>query len=76
MSRAQVALSFAKSFGLKLESMTVSEIKTGIVHDVSTEKSDAHSFDSLPQGEKSKVEKVLFLLGKFCIGDSFSTNCL
>ncbi len=27
---------------------------------MSTEKSDAHSFDSLPQEEKSKVEKVLF----------------
>ena len=71
MSRAQVGLWFAESFGLKLESMRVSEIKTGIVHDVSAEKSDAHGFDNLPQEEKCKVEKVLFLLDKFCVGDSF-----
>ena len=59
MSRAQVALWFAESFGLKFESMTVSETKTGIIHDLSAEKKkiDAHGFDNLPQEEKSKVEK-------------------
>ena len=73
MSPAQVALWFAKSFGLKLESMTVSETKTGIIHDLPAEKkkTDAHGFDNLPQEEKSKVEKLLFLLDKFCVGECF-----
>ena len=71
MSRAQVALWFAESFGLKVETMTVSEIKTGIIHNLSTDKRSAHGFDELPQEEKSKVEKVLFLLDKFCVGDCF-----
>ena len=69
MSRAQVALWFAKSFGLKVETMTVSEIKTGIIHNLSTNKRSAHDFHELPQEEKS--EKVLFLLDKFCVGDCF-----
>lgn len=73
MSRAQVALWFAESFGLKLESMRVSEIKTGIIHDLSAEnkRMNGHGFDDLPQEEKSKVEKVLFLLDKFCVGECF-----
>lgn len=28
-------------------------------------------FDSLSKEEKEKVEKVLFLLDKFCVGDMF-----
>lgn len=71
MSRAQVALWFAESFGLKLETLTVREMKTGIVHNLSTEKDVPHRFDDLSEDNKSKVETVLFLLDKFCVGDSF-----
>ena len=76
MSRAKTALWFAKSFGLKLESMTINELKTGISHTVMAEDQksndgDSTVFDSLSEEEKSKVEKVLFLLDKFCVGDNF-----
>ena len=30
-----------------------------------------HGFDTLSEEEKSGVEKVLFLLEKFCVGDNF-----
>lgn len=74
MSRAKVALWFAESFGLKLEKMTVREMKTDTVHNLKTERKDAvdgHGFDSLSEEDKSKVENILFLLDKFCVGDSF-----
>ena len=76
MSRAKTALWFAKSFGLELESMTINELKTGISHTVMAEDQksndgDSTVFDSLSEEEKSKVEKVLFLLDKFCVGDNF-----
>ena len=31
----------------------------------------ATGFDSLSEEEKEKVDKILFLLDKFCVGDSF-----
>lgn len=71
MSRAQVGLWFAQSFGLKLEKKTVSEIKTGIVHNLPVEKYNTQKFDDLSNEEKSQVEKTLFTQDKFCVGDSF-----
>ena len=77
ISRAKTALWFAKSFGLELESMTINELKTSISHTVmakdqkSNNDGDSSVFDSLSEEEKSKVEKVLFLLDKFCVGDNF-----
>ena len=76
MSRAKTALWFAKSFGLELQSLTVSELKTGLKHTLTTEGQDpcsesSNGFDTLSEEEKSRVEKVLFLLDKFCVGDNF-----
>ena len=76
MSRATTALWFAKSFGLELQSLTVSELKTGLKHTPTAEGQDPSSessngFDTLSEEEKSRVEKVLFLLDKFCVGDNF-----
>ena len=57
--------------------MTINELKTGISHKVMAEDQksnndgDSNGFDSLSEEEKSKVEKVLFLLDKFCVGDNF-----
>jgi hypothetical protein len=75
MSRAEVGLWFSKSFGLKVENITVSELKTGKIHNLNNEKKanspTAQGFDSLSEMDKSKVEKILFLLDKFCVGDNF-----
>ncbi len=72
LSWAETALWFAKSFGLELESMTVKEIKSNIRHNLVVDNTDNVSgFDALLDDDKGKVEKVLFLLDKFCVGDAF-----
>ena len=77
ISRAEVGLWFAKSFGLEVKSMNVSETGTGLIHNVGVESnvagvaSNSHGFDALSDHEKSKIEMVLFLLDIFCVGDSF-----
>ena len=68
MSCAQVALWFAESFGLKLETLNVSEMKTGITI---CQQKRMQCIDDLSEDDKSKVETVLFLLDKICVGDSF-----
>ena len=69
MPRAQVALWFAESFGLKLETLTVSEMETGIVHNLSTEKKDAlHRFDDLLEDDKSKLKQCYFFFTNFVWG--------
>ncbi len=66
LSRAKIALWFMKSFGLELTELNVMEQQTGIVH-------SCHSVDDTSKGfhHLSSQEQVLFLLNKFCIGDSF-----
>ena len=77
ISHAEAGLWFARSFGLEIKSMKVTEIKTGLMHtiDVESKESDVTSnsngFDALSDEDKSNVEMVLFLLDKFCVGDSF-----
>ena len=76
-SRAEAGLWFAWAFGLEIKSMKVSEIKTCLMHtiDVESEESDVTSksngFDAPSDEDKPKVDMVLFLLDKFCAGDSF-----
>ena len=76
MSRAKLALWFMKSFGLELTELKAREQLTGIVHCLSVD--DNHTpadgttgFESLSSHDQAKVEEVLFLLDKFCVGDSF-----
>lgn len=78
LSRAETALWFARSFGLELESVTVKEVNSGISHDLKmennvtgTSNTDSSGFDALSENDKDKVEKVLFLLVMFCVGDAF-----
>ena len=81
LSRAQSALWFATSFGLEVKSITVRETKTGESHTATDgktpeapacqEKRQTSGFEALSIEDKSNVEKVLFLLDKFCVGDSF-----
>ena len=76
MSRAKLALWFMKSFGLELTELKAREQLTGIVHCLSVD--DNHTpadstkgFESLSSHDQAKVEQVLFLFDKFCVGDSF-----
>ena len=76
MTRAQTALWFAKSFGLEVESIAMKEIKTGSKHNATMasaeqQENTATGLDSLSEEEKEKVEQILFLLDKCCVGDSF-----
>ena len=81
LSRAQSALWFATSFGLEVKSITVRETKPGESHSVTDRKTpeapdcqenrQTSGFEALSIEDKSNVEKVLFLLDKFCVGDSF-----
>ncbi|CAB3989234.1 Hypothetical predicted protein [Paramuricea clavata] len=65
-----------KSFGLQVESLIVSEVKSGVKHNLTlpnktTDQASDKGFDALSDDDKSKVEKVLFLLDRFCVGDHF-----
>jgi hypothetical protein len=66
---------FSKSFWLELESIVVKENKTGVVHHLDADTTDptlgSNGFNALSEDDKEKVEKVLFLLDKFCVGDVF-----
>ena len=75
MSRAKLALWFMKSFGLELTELKAREQQTGIVHCLSVDNTcipadGTKGFDSLSSHDQ-KTEQVLFLLDKFCVGDSF-----
>ena len=76
MSQAKLAVWFMESFGLELTELKAREQLTGTVHCLSID--DKHTpadgmkgFESLSSHDQAKVEQVLFLLDKFCVGDSF-----
>ena len=76
MTRAQTALWFAKAFGLEVKSIAMNEIKTGSKHiakiaSAEQQENTATGLDSLSEEGKERVEQMLFLLDKFCVGDSF-----
>ena len=76
LSRVEMALWFSESFGLQLDSLNVKEVGTGLVHnlEVSHEtegNSQGSKYNNLPEEEKEKIEQILFLLDKFCVGDAF-----
>ena len=75
LSRRKAALWFSKSFGLELESVVVKESRTGVVHNLDADTTvptpGSNCFNALSEDDKEKVEKVLFLLDKFCVGDVF-----
>ena len=85
LSRANMALWFASSFGLELQTLKVKENETRQVHTVNFQHKNsfrepassinecdrASTFSTLPEEEKNRVEQILFLLDKFCVGDNF-----
>ncbi|XP_028417141.1 uncharacterized protein LOC114541415 [Dendronephthya gigantea] len=87
LSRAQVALWFSSSFGIELESLAVKETVSGEIHNLKCEQSipsepsdpsneernnaSLPKFNNLSPEDKTKVEQILFLVDKFCVGDVF-----
>ena len=82
LSRAQTALWFSGSFGIELESLSVKESDTSVVHKVSCLPNPSSStsqsvegedrYNSLSEEEKRKVEQISpLLVRQFCVGDSF-----
>ena len=72
MCRAKTALWFGKSFGIELESLTVSEPKTGVSHTLMTEAvENCNGSDSLSEEEKSRVEKFCFYWINFVLVTTF-----
>ena len=69
-SKAQCALWFCKSFGLELTEIKLQD-EEGLIHSLnySASNSTPHGHANLDEEEKNKVEQVLFLLDKFCVGD-------
>ena len=79
LSRAQTAPWFSKSFGLEVESMVVRETNTNTEHTIKVSKPNEQSssnceaaqYERLSEKDKEKVEKTLFLMDKFGVGDNF-----
>ena len=61
----QCALLFSESFGLKLSQVKLSDEK-GDTH-LLTRENDC--FETLQEEDNNKLEQILFLLDKFCVGD-------
>ena len=80
ISRAEAALWFCSSFGVELVGLTVKESDSDVVHnitskpncqDLATQAEGERKYSTLSTHEKENVEKIFFLLDKFCVGDSF-----
>lgn len=69
-SKAQCALWFCKSFGLELTEIKQQD-EEGLTHSLNycASNSTPRGYANLDEEEKNKVEQVLFLLDKFCVGD-------
>ena len=75
--RVQCALWFCKSFGLELTQFKMRDAE-GMEHTLDYNdhsptgcQGTGPTYASLPQEEKDKIENVLYLLDKFCVGDDF-----
>ena len=72
-NRAQCALWFCESFGLKLSQINFKDDKGGNYSvDYNT---PPDGFSGLSEDDQCNLEKVLFLLDKFCVGDEFYHEC-
>lgn len=83
LTRAEIALWFSKSYGLNIEHILVRESDTGVKHTLHmTSESPSEliepqepgqntHYSKLSEEDKIQIEEILYLLDKFCVGDSF-----
>ena len=85
LTRAEVALWFSKSFGLNIETILIRESDTGVKHTLDMrsqlpvpsdltepqEQGNNTKYRNLSEEEQNQIEEILYLLDKFCVGDSF-----
>ena len=73
-------ITVCSSFRVELLGLTVKESDSDVVHnitskpncqDLATQAEGERKYSTLSTHEKENVEKILFLLDKFCVGDSF-----
>lgn len=68
-SKAQCALWFCQSFGLELFHLRMQD-EEGVLHNINYQApSSSGGYANLTEGEKQRVEQVLYLLDKFCVGN-------
>lgn len=67
-NRAQCALWFCESYGLELKEIKLKSMD-GSNHTLNYGTPTSGGYAKLSEDEKNKVEQLLFLLDKFCIGD-------
>ena len=67
--KVQCALWFCKSFGLEITQLKLQDEKGG-AHTLDWEPTPTDAdYENLHKEDKKKLEQVLFLLDKFCVGD-------
>ena len=78
LSRVETALWFSKSFGTALDTLSVKECETGVIHHLKFPgqpqenlSNDGSKYNNLDEDTKTKIEQILFLLDEFCVGDAF-----
>ncbi len=67
-THVEQALWFAETFGLKLQTVSFADEKASIYPMNYSAERGKKSYQDLPEGEKQKVQCVLFVSDKFCIG--------
>lgn len=75
--RTQVkeGLWFAESYGLTLDSASFND-QRGVSHTLAfKDDRDRKPFKDIPQGEKDKIKQILFIQGKFSIGEAAYHDC-
>lgn len=69
-THVEQALWFAETFGLKLQTVSFVDEKASIYSMNYSTEGGKKSYQDLPEEEKQKVQSVLFVLDKFCIGEA------
>ena len=76
LSRVETALWFSKSFGIALDTLRVKECDTCVIHHLKVPgqpqedlSNDGLKYNNFDEDTKTKIEQILFLLDKFCVGD-------